>query len=105
MKGQYLDTIVTICQNIRKQGSSPSVGLIKSKLTQKVPLPEIIAGLKYWQANPDAIPQARKYLNTTSQDESFRPTPLDWQLMQERVSTLEDMLTTLQAEVLALKQQ
>ena len=49
------EEILTIANQIANQGKTPSVALIKTKLTSPVPLPVIISTLKNWQHNPDYI--------------------------------------------------
>lgn len=54
------DEISIIANKLANQGKTPSVALIKSKLSQPTQLPQIIAILKTWQHEPDFIapPQA-----------------------------------------------
>jgi hypothetical protein len=75
--------IIQACQQLVQEGKSPSVALIKSRLTRNFPLPTIIAGLKRWQANPD--------LNI----ESPEPTNSE----NDREVTLEQRVTELEAQV------
>lgn len=49
------DEIVVLANQIANQGKKPTVALIKSKLTNKVPLPTIISTLKTWQHDPSLI--------------------------------------------------
>lgn len=49
------DEISIIANQLANQGITPSVALIKSKLSQPVPLPQIITTLKHWQHDPAFI--------------------------------------------------
>lgn len=47
------EEIVAIANQLAKKGVKPTVALIKTKLTNSVPLPTIIQVLKTWQFDPD----------------------------------------------------
>lgn len=49
------DEILVLANIIANAGNKPTVALIKTKLTKKVPLPTIISTLKNWQHQPDLI--------------------------------------------------
>ena len=49
------DEILTIANQIANAGKKPTVALIKTKLTETVPLPLIISTLKTWQHDPEFI--------------------------------------------------
>jgi hypothetical protein len=49
------DEISIIANQLANQGKTPSVALIKGKLSQPTPLPKIIAVLKTWQHEPSFI--------------------------------------------------
>jgi hypothetical protein len=46
------EEIITIANTLANDGKQPTVALIKAKLTNRVPLPEIIRLLKTWQHDP-----------------------------------------------------
>lgn len=49
------DEISIIANKLANQGKSPSVALIKARLSQPVPLPKIIEVLKNWQHDPKFV--------------------------------------------------
>jgi len=49
------DEILAIANQLANQGKKPSVALIKTRLTQQVPLPSIISVLKTWQHDPEFV--------------------------------------------------
>ncbi|WP_019025946.1 hypothetical protein [Colwellia piezophila] len=47
---------ILICANqLANAGKKPTVALVKAKLSQRVPLPQLISALKNWQHQPDFI--------------------------------------------------
>jgi len=49
------DEITIIANQLANEGKTPSVALVKAKLTHTVPLPKIIGVLKVWQHDPTFI--------------------------------------------------
>lgn len=49
------DEILAIANQLANQGKKPTVALIKTKISQPVPLPQIISVLKTWQHDPNFI--------------------------------------------------
>ena len=47
------DEILAIANQLANQGKKPSVALIKAKVSQPVPLPQIISVLRVWQHDPN----------------------------------------------------
>ena len=47
----HTDMIIRICENLVKVGKKPSIGLVKTKLTAKVPLAEIIRAIQVFESN------------------------------------------------------
>ncbi len=47
------EEILVIANELANEGKKPSVALIKTRLTQTIPLPTIISVLKNWQHQPD----------------------------------------------------
>lgn len=78
--------IISVCQQLASEGKEPSVALIKARLSNKQPLPMIIAGLKQWQANPNVKAEAE---------------PIEQK--GEATLPLEQRVAQLEAEVLELK--
>ncbi|WP_371192579.1 hypothetical protein [Glaciecola sp. SC05] len=104
MSDRHLAAVLEVCKRLKSGGSVPSVALIRAKLHQPTPLPEIIRGLKYWQANPL---EAEKFEAPKTPDktsiESLSKSEVE--ALHQRISQLENALTNLQLEVQALKQQ
>jgi len=73
--------IISICQQLSKEGKEPSVALIKARLSRPAPMPFVIAGLKQWRANPD--------MKVEQQDEGKEPKSAQNQSLEQRVSALE----------------
>ena len=47
------DQIIAIANQIANEGQQPTIAKIKTRLRNKVPLPQIIAVLKTWQHDPN----------------------------------------------------
>ncbi|GLX79981.1 hypothetical protein tinsulaeT_33210 [Thalassotalea insulae] len=47
------DEILAIANQLANNGQKPTVALIKTRLSQSVPLPKIISVLKSWQHQPE----------------------------------------------------
>jgi len=107
MKDSHMSAVIAACHRINKKGGTPSIGLIKTKLSRPVPLPMIIKGLQYWQANPDAGEDAslQETALSDTNTNTAELTSTDIQALYQRISALESALTSLQTEVRALKQQ
>ena len=81
--------IVNICQQLASEGKEPSVALIKARLTQTLPLPMIIAGLKSYKANPK---------QTLVEQRTKAPTKASTSL-EQRVKQLETELFVLKKTI------
>lgn len=77
-----------VLQQLKAEGKQPSVALLKSRLSQPVPLPLIVSVLAHDKAghNPLATPA----------EATTEPT------LAERVSQLEQQVATLQAQLTTL---
>ncbi|PCI59565.1 MAG: hypothetical protein COB35_10940 [Gammaproteobacteria bacterium] len=53
------EEILSIANQLADQGKKPSVALIKTRLSQSVPLPMLISILKSWQHQPNYKPSSR----------------------------------------------
>ena len=49
------EEILCIANQLANEGKKPSVALIKQRLSQPVPLPNIVSVLKNWSHQPDRI--------------------------------------------------
>ena len=100
------DEITIIANQLANQGKTPTVALIKSKLTQPSSLPNIISVLKNWQHEPTFIS-----MNTESQDTSELTTNTVLeneqlsQLIAQAIKPLQEELKELKSLVRELKQQ
>lgn len=87
--------IISICQQLSKEGKEPSVALIKARLSKPAPMPFVIGGLKQWRANPNI-----KLENTSDEkDSSSAPT----QSLEQRVSALEEEVKELKVIIAKLQ--
>lgn len=55
-----MSEITKVCEALVEQGVTPSVGLVRAKLSKKFPLPEIISGIKAFQQGQAHIIEKRK---------------------------------------------
>ncbi|QIL86062.1 hypothetical protein G7083_09530 [Vibrio sp. HDW18] len=78
-----------ILNQLTQQGKTPSVALVKARLTTPVPMPAIIAALKSWK-NSQRIPSI----------EVAAPMPAN---LEQRVALLEQTLLQLSARVAELE--
>ncbi|MBL4909325.1 MAG: hypothetical protein JKX78_04745 [Alteromonadaceae bacterium] len=60
------EEILVIANKLADEGKKPSVALIKTQLTQTVPLPTIIGVLRNWQHQPN---YSAKAITATKQNE------------------------------------
>lgn len=93
-----MDRIILIAQQIAQQGKTPNTAMIKARLPKNVPLPEIIQGLKRWQADPnkniDRPTEPALINNTKSENISFD------RLLELKIN---EMLLPLKNEIKQLK--
>jgi predicted RNase H-like nuclease (RuvC/YqgF family) len=88
-----MSEITKICQTLTDKGITPTVGLIKAKLTQKTPLPDIISGLKAFQANQPHEPASIK-----------EPSLADRVMgLEKRCANQQEHIQTLQEQVESLR--
>lgn len=87
-----MSDVTKVCQALADKGITPTVGLIKAKLLQKTPLPEIINGLKAFQANQPHEPEKRHTPNL-----SDRVLELEKRCMyqQETIQSLQEQVEAL----------
>jgi len=100
------EEILTIANQLANQGKSPSVALIKTKLSAPAPLPVIISTLKSWQHNPDYTSvekpkqSAEKARDKTTQEQEIERAIK--QAVQEEIAPLRSELAEIKALLLAL---
>lgn len=89
------EKLLAICAQLAKQGKKPSVGLLKGRAPSSYPLPQIIAAVQYWKANPKL--QGVKAENLVlAKDES---------MASEKATSLEERVAYLETKVAQLEQQ
>ena len=76
--------IITICQQLHSEGKTPSVALIKSRLSGPVSMPIIISAIKSWKNNPK-----QQVTDTLTRPKENHPT------LEDRVAKLEDQVNDL----------
>jgi hypothetical protein len=90
------DEISIIANQLANQGRTPTVALIKGKLSQPTPLPRIISVLKSWQHEPDFVKTKN---NITTHNEQKITAPEN-----EELSTLiAQAILPLQQEIAEVK--
>jgi len=62
------EEILSIANKLADQGKKPSVALIKTRLSQTVPLPKLISILKSWQHQPNYKPSGNSITAENSQN-------------------------------------
>ena len=87
-----MSEITKVCQALTDKGITPTVGLIKAKLTQKTPLPEIINGLKAFQANQPHEPVIQKTPNVLDRMIELEKR---WMHQQESIQSLQEQVEAL----------
>tara|TARA_R110000744_G_scaffold96621_2_gene186716 strand:+ start:4814 stop:5140 length:327 start_codon:yes stop_codon:yes gene_type:complete len=92
------DEISVIANKLANDGKVPSVALIKSRLSQTVPLPKIISALKNWHHDPEFINAPQKDI-TTKASTVIKANPEEISLL------IANALAPLQQEIIELKQQ
>lgn len=88
---------------LAKQGKTPTVALVKTKLSNKVPLPEIISTLKTWQFDPQAekeqpVPTSTKEQTPTSQ-ELHQAIELAIKPLINEIGSLKSQVQSLEAHI------
>ena len=97
------EEIITIANIIANNGKKPSVALIKTKLTSKVPLPVIISTLKVWQHDPSFISVKNENSTKAEMIETTAITNELSQLIAEALAPINKELANLKLEINRLK--
>lgn len=103
MKMTINEEIITIANKLADQGKSPSVALIKSRLSRAAPLPAIIAALKSWQHVPEEKVETVSVAplkNNAASSETINEQLMDSQAVAEAITTA---LTPIQRELSDIK--
>lgn len=100
------EEIIAIANMLADQGKKPSVALIKTRLSQTVPLPTIITVLKSWQHQPNKqASEQQKSSTTTAKENEQQLTNNNTLTKQELEQIIAQALLPLKAELAELKQQ
>lgn len=97
--------VILTCQQIKQAGKKPTTALVKAKLGNSVPLAQVIRGIQAFAANPSintevpTIPIAETEKNVQCQSQQCKK---KIKTLAEHVALLENTITSLQAQVLAL---
>lgn len=95
------EEILTIANQLANQGKSPSVALIKTKLSSPAPLPVIISTLKSWQHDPDYISMKNSDEKTAKKQQD--KTPLDEKIQQAIAQAIQKEIAPLHRELAEMK--
>ncbi|MGL4206235.1 MAG: DNA-binding protein [Aeromonadaceae bacterium] len=87
------ETIMQIASQLQAEGKTPSVALVKSRLSEPKPIPEIISGLQRWRNQQAGT--------APSHEASVEPTPT----APEMPAELAYWLTPMQQEIQQLKRE
>jgi len=94
------DEIFTVANKLANEGKKPTVALIKNKLSQPTPLPQIIQAIKVWQHDPEFVEIA----STIQVDENKEPTTTSIkQEIELAIEPLMNELRLLKQEIKELK--
>lgn len=98
------DEILVAANRIANQGNKPTVALIKAKLKQKIPLPEIISVLKTWRHEPDFITLSREQDIIANQDKPHTSVNNDAfeQVLHQELASMKKEIVELKVLVQAL---
>lgn len=100
------DEISIIANQLANQGKTPTVALVKSKLTQATPLPNIIKALKNWQHDPTFISMNVDTNDTNEQQDNKTFENEEWSyLIAQAIQPLQTELKEIKAVVVELKTQ
>ncbi|WP_110428236.1 hypothetical protein [Glaciecola sp. KUL10] len=99
-----LTSVLLLCKQIKESGKTPSMGLIKAKSSQVLPIPLIVSGLKrFKEMSPAEIDELRtpntqqaQNLITESKSENERIVELEREIVEIK-SELKEMRTLLKA--------
>ncbi|BFT31213.1 hypothetical protein D210916BOD24_23890 [Alteromonas sp. D210916BOD_24] len=96
MNSDNIHRLILLCQSMHEAGSSPSVGMLRSKAPFKVSVTEAIEAIKRFNASK---PVMRSSNLTTLTTTTSRPEELS-----ERVSMLEKEVAELKQQLAAITQ-
>lgn len=91
--------IIAICQQLQQQGKTPSLALIRAKSSVTLPIPEVLAVLARFKADPNNIDKFNTPNDATT-EQIQSPDAL-----QSRVDMLEAQVKQLQQRLTFLEKQ
>lgn len=96
--------IFAVAKQLTREGKKPTVALVKSRLTQPVPMRELLEALKVWRHSPETVTETE---NDTKNQQELQPSVPDTaateQLIAAAIAPLQDEIMALRAELNALK--
>ncbi|GAA6206449.1 hypothetical protein [Thalassotalea sp. SU-HH00458] len=87
------DEILAIANQLANQGKKPTVALIKTRLSQPVPLPQLIATLKTWQHEPSFT--EINTVETTAIKEEPKNNDALTEIINQAITPLKDEINSL----------
>jgi hypothetical protein len=88
--------IHTICQNLFDAGKTPSVALVKAKLTTQIPLPQIISAVKSFKSGMPDTPPA---ITQPSAEERLAKLEHQVKLQRQEIGLLQEQVSALRVEL------
>lgn len=90
--------LLIICQNLAKQGKTPSVALLKAKAPKNFHLSELVSAVQHWKANPElALQEVDEKVDTTQSNQVIEE--MSKAELTQRVLQLEERLTMLEQQL------
>ncbi|MDD1795231.1 hypothetical protein L4D06_20915 [Enterovibrio makurazakiensis] len=93
MSTDFTPILEQAIQSLLREGKNPSVALVKSRLTQPVPMPLIISALQHWKKN-GKVPKVELVESKKSSDERI-------EALEEQVKALTTKLEALEQHLMA----
>ena len=91
-----ISSVLLLCKQIKDSGKTPSMGLIKARSSQAIPIPTIIAALKQFKEMTDAEIEGLK--ETASEQKNKGKNVPDLSDIQ-RIEKLEQEVSALKTEL------
>jgi len=96
--------IYQIAHQLKQQGKTPSVALIKSQLSVSMPLAAIIKGLQQWQKNP-TLGEIKDDEPSNATDTPLADSTTDLTSVSEQITALQQQVTRMALEITELKKE
>jgi len=95
------EEILIIANQLANEGRKPSVALVKTKLSQAVPLPELIRVLKNWQHQPEYV-TAKSTTVTRNKKAQIKGENEVQKLIEQAIAPLKLEIAELKAQIAQL---